>query len=60
MPGCKAEIHAMTGLQEISKLQQHFSKKHKIVLDMMAALKAREVMEVGEVPIRVDDPRTRV
>jgi hypothetical protein len=55
MPKCNTVINAWTGLQEIGKLQKHFEKKHKIILTMEAALKAREVMEEGGVPIRVDE-----
>jgi hypothetical protein len=50
MPGCKAEIHAMTGLQEIGKIQQHFRKKHRFDLSMTAALEVRIAMEDGVPP----------
>jgi hypothetical protein len=53
MPKCRTVINAWTGFQEIEKLQKHFLNKHKISLTMDAALKAREAMEAGFVPIRM-------
>lgn len=50
MPGCKAEIHAMTGLQEIMKIRKHFEKKHRFFLTTPAALEVRIAMEDGVPP----------
>jgi len=55
MPKCVVTIYAMTGLQELNKLQSHFAKKHKIVLSMNAALQFRETMEAGECPVRIEE-----
>ena len=54
MPGCRAAINGFTGLQELMSLRKHFSKKHKVVLDMMAALQFREAIEAGLAPLRVE------
>jgi hypothetical protein len=55
MPKCRHEIRGWTGLDELMRLRAHFLRKHKIDLSMDAALKVREVIEAGEVPIRVGE-----
>ena len=39
--GCKHVIRAMTGLQEIQKLQAHFRKKHSKNININEALQIR-------------------
>lgn len=45
VPGCKVKIWAMTGLQEIQKLQRHMAKAHAARWDMNTALENRIIME---------------
>jgi hypothetical protein len=54
MPGCRSKIRAMTGLQELEKIQKHFKRVHKIELSMEAALKFRLAMEAGHPPVRFE------
>lgn len=44
-PGCKKVINAMTGLQEVQKLQAHVKKAHGLNWDMNLALENRVLME---------------
>lgn len=39
--GCKTVIYALTGLQELVKLQQHLRGKHREPTDMRRALEIR-------------------
>jgi hypothetical protein len=50
MPKCRATINAMTGLQELDKLQRHFAKAHKLPLTMTEALEVRINLEDGKEP----------
>lgn len=45
VPGCKKVIRAMTGLQEVVKLQAHMRKAHLASWSMSEALENRVVME---------------
>lgn len=45
VPGCKTVIRAMTGLQELVKLQAHMKKKHWAGWDMNETLENRHRIE---------------
>ena len=49
-PGCKKVIHAMTGLQEIQKLQAHMRRAHRDPMGMLEALDHRVAVEDGQTP----------
>ena len=40
-PGCKTVIQALTGLQELQKMRQHFNRKHRKKLTLEEALNVR-------------------
>jgi len=50
VPKCRGQITGMTGLQELTKLRQHFSKSHRIFLSMEEALEVRIDIENGREP----------
>lgn len=41
VPGCKAVIRALTGLQELEKLRKHMAKAHYAKKNLIEALKTR-------------------
>lgn len=45
VPGCKKIIYAMTGLQELHKLQQHMKRVHLARWDLNETLENRSIME---------------
>lgn len=45
---CGATINAMTGLQELQKLQAHMKKKHQQTLDLIQAANLRVQLEGDE------------
>ena len=45
IPGCGHVVQALTGLQELTKLQQHMRKKHKTSWSMHDALENRASIE---------------
>ena len=45
VPGCKTTIRAMTGLQEISRLQRHYERAHVARISMHDALEIRAQWE---------------
>lgn len=45
VPGCRAKITAMTGLQEIQELQRHMWRVHLANLTMNEALELRAAWE---------------
>lgn len=48
VPGCCGKIYAMTGLQELQKIDAHFRRAHNQNLDMGTLLELRIKMENGE------------
>ena len=48
--GCRKVIHAMTGLQEIQKLQAHMHRAHQNPMGMNEALERRVEIETGGSP----------
>ncbi len=48
VPGCKTIIYALTGLQEIQKLQKHMARAHLARKDMLAALETRAEWEARD------------
>lgn len=54
VPGCKKVIHAITGLQEIQKLQAHMRRAHAAHWDMNETLENRvsieNMQDAGKLP----------
>lgn len=50
MPKCRAKIHGWTGLDELLKIRQHFSRKHHYNLATDEAAEVRLAMEEGREP----------
>lgn len=48
--GCRGRINGFTGLQELTNLQKHFTKVHRVTLSMGEALRVRVDMENGREP----------
>jgi hypothetical protein len=55
VPGCKKIIHAMTGLQEITKMRAHMKRAHLASITPSEALELRAAWEArveGKSPSR--------
>lgn len=48
VPGCKKVIYALTGLQELQKLQQHYKRAHLARLNIEDALELRARIEAEQ------------